>query len=96
MNLSINYDELEMVAKNLITKAGDFESLVKNIQNINSQISECWQGSDATKYLNAVSTQITYMYQLSTAISEIGNYLNRVSESYKSVAVNNSNSINLQ
>lgn len=96
MNLSINYDETRNVGNQLITKSEDLSNLLNNINNVNEQISQSWIGNDASKYLATVNEQAQYMRQLASVISEIGNYLIRVSNAYQSASENNANSINLQ
>ena len=95
MNLNINYDETRSIGNQLIAKAGDFSATLRNINNINSQIAESWAGKDAAKYIATVNEQAQYMNQLATTITEIGNYLIRVSNAYQQASENNSNSINL-
>ena len=95
MNLAINYEETRNVGNQLIAKADDFNNLLNNIDNINSQISESWTGNDAAKYFSTVGEQSQYMRQLAATISEIGNFLIRVSDAYQTASDNNANSINL-
>ena len=95
MNLNINYDETRSIGNQLIAKAEEFNNLLRNVNNINSQLSSCWVGTDANKYFATVNQQMQYMNQLSMTISEIGNYLIRVSNAYQNASNNNANSINL-
>lgn len=95
MNLSINYEETRNVGSQLIIKSEDLNNLLNNINNINDQISQSWAGADAAKYFATVNEQAQYMRQLANTISEIGNYLIRVSNAYQSASENNANSINL-
>ncbi len=96
MNLAINYDETRNVGNQLITKSEDLNNLLNNINNINEQISQSWAGNDASKYFSTVNEQAQYMRQLANTISEIGNYLIRVSNAYQNASDSNANSINLQ
>jgi len=95
MNLNINYDETRSIGNQLIAKAEEFNNMLRNVNNINSQLSSCWVGADANKYFATVNQQMQYMNQLSMTISEIGNYLIRVSNAYQNASNNNANSINL-
>ena len=95
MNLNINYGETRRVGNNLIAKAEEYSNLINNIKNTNSEIASYWIGADATKYFQAVSEQEVYMHQLASVISEIGNYLIKVSNAYEDASANNANAINL-
>lgn len=92
--LNVNYDDLRRIGNQLIAKSGDFQQLLNNINNVNSQIAECWSGVDASKYFATVNEQMQYMKQLSATINEVGNYLIRVSNAYQTASQNNANSIN--
>lgn len=96
MNLAINYDETRNIGNQLINKSEDLKNLLNNINNINEQISQSWAGNDAAKYFATVNEQAQYMRQLADTISEIGNYLIKVSNAYQNASNGNANSINLQ
>ena len=91
--LNINYEETRNVGNQLMSRCSEFEQLLVKINNINSQIAQCWSGNDANKYFATVNEQMQYMKQLAITINEVGNYLIRVSNAYQQAAQNNSNSI---
>ena len=94
MNLQIDYEQLRNIGNQLISKSDAFNSLLRNIDGINQQISQSWAGADAQKYLAAVTEQAKYMQLLSSTISEIGNYLIGTSASYQEAQENNAGAIN--
>ena len=94
MDLRIDYEQTRNIGNQLISKADAFNSLLRNIDSVNQQISQSWAGADAQKYLAAVNEQAKYMQLLASTISEIGNYLIGVSASYQEASENNAGAIN--
>ena len=94
MDLRIDFEQTRNIGNQLISKADAFSALLRNIDSINTQISQSWAGADAQKYLGAVEEQAKYMQLLSSTISEIGNYLIGVSASYQEASESNAGAIN--
>ena len=94
MDLRIDYEQTRNIGNQLISKSDAFNSLLRNIESINSQISQSWAGADAQKYLGAVEEQAKYMQLLSSTIAEIGNYLIGVSAAYQEASESNASAIN--
>ena len=90
MDLSINYEETRNVGNQLIAKADELSSALRNIDNANASISESWIGADAAKYIAAVNEQSQYINLLALTIGDIGRYLIKVSNAYEEAGQNNS------
>ena len=93
MNLSINYEETKQLGNQIISKAQMFDSLVRNVNELNAQVSQVWTGVDANKYLATVNEQNAYMRELAQTIELIGNYLVKVGNAYEQAASDNSSAI---
>ena len=95
MDLSINYEETRNVGNQLVSKADELATALKNINNANAGISESWVGTDAARYVAAVNEQAQYIDLLALTIGDIGRYLIRVSNAYEEAGQSNSSAINL-
>lgn len=93
MDLKINYQETINVGNQVAAKTEEFKTLLSKIKNVNSNIKNAWQGTDATKYTNAVDEQTAYMEKLSEAMNEIGTFLVKVGNTYQEVSQANANAI---
>lgn len=95
MDLRINYEEVTKVGKQITLKGEEFRSLLTRVRNVNSNLTNAWQGSDATKYTTAVEEQSMYMEKLANAIDEIGGFMVKVGNVYREVNEQNANSIRM-
>lgn len=93
MDLKINYQETINVGNQVTTKTEEFESLLSKIKNVNSNLKSAWQGTDATKYTNAVEEQTVYMEKLGESMNEIGAFLIKVGQAYQEACQANANAI---
>lgn len=93
MDLRINYQETMSVGNQITTKGEEFKTLLTRIKNVNSNLKSAWEGSDATKYTNAVEEQLVYMDKLASAIDEIGTFLVKVGTAYQEASEANANAI---
>lgn len=93
MDLKINYQETISVGNQVQSKGSEFQELLSKVRTVNSELQTYWQGSDASKYSNAVSEQTEYMQQLSNTINEIGEFLVKVGQAYQEASENNANAI---
>lgn len=93
MDLKINYQETISVGNQVQSKGSEFQELLNKVRTVNSELQTYWQGSDASKYSNAVAEQTEYMQQLSNTINEIGEFLVRVGQAYQEASENNANAI---
>lgn len=93
-DLTINYSETISVGNGVTEKGGEFQELLNKIKSINADLKSYWEGSDASKYSNAVEQQAEYMQQLSDTIDEIGAFLVKVGNAYREACENNANAIN--
>lgn len=95
MDLRINYEEVASVGRQITTKGEEFRSLLTRVRNVNSNLTNAWQGSDATKYTSAVEEQAMYMEKLANAIDEIGEFMVKVGKVYQEVNERNASSIRM-
>ena len=93
MDLNINYEETRSLGSQVMSKAETFSNLVRNVNDINTQVAQNWNGTDAAKYVGAVNEQIQNMAELAETIQVIGSYLVRVSNAYEQAAADNANAI---
>lgn len=93
MDLNINYDETISVGNQVTQKTEEFRTLLAKIKNVNSNLKTAWEGSDATKYTNAVEEQALSMEKLSNAMEEIGAFLVKVGKAYQDACQANANAI---
>ena len=93
-DLRINYSETISVGNQVTERGGEFQELLNKIKSVNSELKTYWEGSDASKYANAVEQQAQYMQQLTDTINEIGAFLVQVGNAYQEVSENNASAIN--
>ncbi len=92
-DLKINYEETKTVGNQVAQKGQEFQELLNNIKKYNSELQSYWEGSDASKYSNAVATQAQTMQKLAESINEIGTFLVKVGNAYEEASQQNANSI---
>ena len=93
MNLKIDFNETITVGNNVATKASEFQDLLNKIKAINEELSASWEGTDASKYTGAVAEQSVNMEKLTATMEEIGAFLVKVGNAYKSAMEQNANDI---
>lgn len=94
MDLNIKYDELISVGSQVTEKREEFQKLLTKIQSVNNELQRYWEGSDASKYSNAITKQIEDTQKLSDTISEIGTFLVKIGNAYRETSEANANAIN--
>ncbi len=94
MDLRINYEETKSTGNQVTSKGEEFDSLLRQITNVNNELQSYWEGQDASKYSNAVAEQAQTMQQLAEKINEIGAFLVKVGEAYEQAANDNASAIN--
>lgn len=82
-SLNIDYEQTRATGRNIQSSAGDFKSLLGDIQNLNDSLKSCWKGADADSYTGKISEQAQIMNKLQTTIQEIGEYLVEVGNAYE-------------
>lgn len=93
MDLNVNYDETISIGNQVTEKGGSFESLLGVIDAANTGLQTYWEGSDASKYSNAIAEQAAKMKQLASTINEIGAFLVKVGNAYQEANNANQNAI---
>ncbi len=94
MDLNINYEETRTTGSQISNKGQEFRELLNKIMNINNQLKDAWQGSDAMKYSNAITEQSQYMQKLSDTIEELGQTVVRIATAYEQACQDNEGAIN--
>lgn len=92
--LKINYSETISVGNQVTERANEFQELLNNVKNTNSELKTYWEGSDASKYSASVEQQAEYMQKLADTVTEIGGFLVKVGQAYQEACENNANAIN--
>ena len=93
-DLRIDYTQTRNLGNNVTSKGEEFNSLLIKVKTANESLKSYWEGSDSSKYANAVEEQARTMDQLATTINEIGSFLVRVGDAYEKVSQANQDAIN--
>lgn len=88
-SLNINYDATRAAGRSVQNSAGDFKSLLGEIQNLNDSLKNYWKGADAESYTGKIAEQAQVMNKLQAAIQEIGEYLVSVGNAYEKAMQDN-------
>ncbi len=82
-SLNIDYEATRITGKNVQSKAGDFNTLLGEIQNLNESLKNVWKGADAQSYTQKITEQAEIMKKLQATIQEVGVYLVNVGNAYE-------------
>lgn len=82
-SLNIDYEATRSAGRTIQNSAGDFKSLLGEIQNLNDSLKNCWSGADAQSYTGKISEQAQIMNKLQQTVQEIGEYLVSVGDAYE-------------
>ena len=93
-SLSINYEATMATGRELMAKGLEFETLLKKVNGIGNDLDSSWKGSDAAKYSQKLQSQCEEMKKLSVAITELGEFLVKVSNAYQNTMETNNRIIN--
>lgn len=88
-SLNVDYEKTRTTGRNIQNYAGDFKTLLGEIQNLNDNLKNCWTGDDATKYTGTISEQAQVMNKLQVTIQEMGEYLVTVGNEYEKAMQDN-------
>ncbi len=88
-SLNVDYEKTRATGRNIQNYAGDFKTLLGEIQNLNDNLKNCWTGNDATKYTGTISEQAQVMNKLQVTIQEMGEYLVTVGNEYEKAMQDN-------
>lgn len=83
MDLKINYQVTRDAGGAVQNYAGEFKSLLGQIQTLNNNLKQSWQGADAESYTRKIEEQAQVMNKLQQSIQEIGEFLVRVGDAYE-------------
>lgn len=82
-SLNIDYEQTRTAGRNIQSSAGDFKSVLGDIQNLNDSLKSSWKGADADSYTGKIAEQAQVMNKLQQTIQEIGEYLVEVGNAYE-------------
>lgn len=82
-SLNIDYEATRSAGRSVQNSAGDFKSLLGDIQSLNDNLKSCWKGGDADSYTGKIAEQAKIMNELQKTIQEIGGYLVSVGNAYE-------------
>lgn len=78
--LSFDTNQIRTVASNLENYSGEFQTKLSNINKINQDMKNNWQGVAADSYIKAIEEQYSQMSKLTETISGIATYLNNLAK----------------
>lgn len=94
MDLNINYEETRSIGNQVTQKGGEFQELLNRIITVNTELQSYWEGSDASKYTTAVTSQAEEVQRLVDTVNEIGAFLVKVGNAYEEAMNSNMGGIN--
>lgn len=95
MDLKVDYARMRDLGNQVVEQAGEFQTDLNSIKNVNSQLASYWEGSDASKYSTAVSAQVSEMQKLSDLINDIGLFLIKIGEAYRQASEDNESGVRI-
>ena len=81
--LGFNYESANKLGTDIKTEADSFNTLLKNISTVTTNVENSWKGTDAAAYTSKVKDQMTEMNNLHKTIEDIGQYLLDAASAYK-------------
>lgn len=86
MNVEMNADETKKLGNRILEANNTLSQNIKSLYNTLDNIAECWEGTDATNFLNVMSnTNMVALEKLKDTIQVYGEYLKNVSEVYSTL-----------
>ena len=92
--LNVNFDALGEVSSVVGGKGEEFNELLSRIKTYNEELRNAWEGTDASKYTEAVARQAETMQKLGDAIIEISAFLKNVNTTFQEAQEDNRSKIN--
>lgn len=89
MDLKIDYEATRSTGNQVQTYADEFNSLLKDIKNLNENLKSSWKGADAESYTGAITEQAQVMDKLKDSVEEIGKFLVSVGDAYEAAMEEN-------
>lgn len=93
MDLNIDFKSINSVSTEIGSLQEEFQNLLNDINQINTDLKSSWAGDDANEYTKAIDEQSEYMRQLSNTILEIHEFLISVQKAYEQVSDDNISAI---
>jgi len=81
--LNVDLDQLKVLGENISAKAEEFKTVLTNINAVNENLSQYWQGADAQKYIETVKLQAEEMQKLYEVLVKCGEYITAAKNAYQ-------------
>ncbi len=92
--VKVNFSQLAERGKNQKELAEKFEKARQDFQTIVNSLNECWEGIDATAFLNNCNNYLEYLKNDTLYFDTLGEYFTTCSLSYNKVVLENKEKIN--
>lgn len=80
MKLSVNYNEINRIAKNVDNKTVEFNRKLNELVVLIESLSSCWEGPDADTF---IKNSTTYLKERKQEVNELRKLANVISNSSK-------------
>ncbi len=87
--LNINYEQTILLGKEIMSKAEEFDDVIKKIEEVLENLKLVWQGNDATKFIEELTNDTMDMKSYCNVINDIGILLQSTAQMYQNVSNNN-------
>lgn len=92
--LNVKPEELKAIGQKIRSDGENFQNLLREIRNHNSNLQVSWKGEDADKYTQKIAEEAKVMDNLAESIDNIGLFLTQIAEAYEAAQEEAKNSIN--
>lgn len=92
--LKVNFSQLAERGKEQKELAEKFEKARQDFQTIVNSLNECWEGTDATAFINNCNNYLEYLKKDTLYFDILGEYFNKSSSSYGTVVAENREKVN--
>lgn len=83
VQVNLDFDALKALGTNISTKAGEFKTILDNINKVNGDLNQYWQGADAENYKTTVEKYAAEMQTLQEVIAGCGERILSIHKAYK-------------
>lgn len=87
--LNINYEQTILLGKEIMSKAEEFDDVIKKIEEVLENLKLVWQGNDATKFIEELTNDTMDMKSYYNVINDIGILLQSTAQMYQNISNNN-------
>lgn len=87
--LKVNWSNVSDLSKNTLANSEEFEKARKNFLDILNSLPECWEGDDATTFIENSVSYVTSLEKDTVYFELLGKYFETSSEKYGTVVNEN-------